>query len=372
MDPPRFVLANTPPPATLTRTHCPYCAFQCGMTIESAPHTNEGDDDSLPLIRADDDFPVNRGQMCIKGFTSGSLLRLASRLTTPLIRDEAGNLMPSSWDEALDLIASRVVAIKEKFGANALGAFGSGALTNEKCYLLGKFVRLALGSPHIDYNGRYCMSSAAAGQNKAFGIDRGMPFPVSDIAQAETVMLWGSNCADTLPPIMQWFDLQRENGGTLIVVDPRRTETARAAALHLQLKPGSDLALANGLLYLAIEEGLLDEPYIAARTTGFDAVRQTVLKYDPARAERLTGVSVGQMRVAIRRLARTSGSMILSGRGPEQQSKGVDTVLALANLMLALGKVGKPFSGFATLTGQGNGQGGASTARRLTSFLDID
>ena len=292
------VLETPSRPATVTRTHCPYCAFQCGMTIQSSAPATEVEVAQPVVIRADEDFPVNRGQMCIKGFTAGGLLGHPGRLTTPLIRDEAGELMPAAWDEALDWIASRVMAIKQAYGAEALGAFGSGALTNEKCYLLGKFVRLAFGSPNIDYNGRYCMSSAAAGQNKAFGVDRGMPFPVSDIAEAETVMLWGSNCADTLPPIMQWFDRQRENGGSLIVVDPRRTETARAARLHLQPRPGSDLALANGLLYLAIEEGLLDEPYIAARTTGFDAVRRTVLQYDPARVERLTTRGVRPARCA--------------------------------------------------------------------------
>ena len=186
------------------------------------------------------------------------------------------------------------------------------------------------------------MSSAAAAQNKAFGIDRGMPFPVEDIARARTVLLWGSNCADTLPPIMQWFDEQRDRGGSLIVVDPRRTETARRAQIHLQLTPGSDLALANGLLYLAIEEGLIDEAFIEARTVGFDEVRRTVLQYHPARTERLTGISVEAMRRAVRLLAAEGGSMLLTGRGPEQQSKGVDSVLAGINLMLALGKVGKP------------------------------
>ncbi len=157
---------------------------------------------------------------------------------------------------------------------------------------------------------------------------------------------------------MQWFVKQQENGGKLIVADPRRTETARSAHLHLQLTPGGDLALTNGLLFLAIEEGLLDEDFIAARTTGFAEVRRVVLNYYPARVERLTGVSVEAMRETVRLLGRPGSAMVLSGRGLEQQSKGVDTVLALINLMLALGKVGKPFSGYGCLTGQGNGQGG--------------
>ncbi len=337
-----------------TRTHCPYCAFQCGMLIRPEDEEEGGP----PEIRPDPDFPVNAGQMCIKGFTAGALLDHPDRLLTPLIRDDSGEFRAASWEEAFDEIAARLIRIKERHGPEALAAFGSGGLTNEKAYLLGKFARLALGTSNIDYNGRYCMGSAAAAQNKAFGLDRGMPFPVADIAEARTVLLWGSNCADTLPPIMQWFDRQAEAGGSLIVVDPRRTETARRARLHLQLTPGSDLALANGLLYLAIEEGLVDEGYVAARTSGFEEARRTALQYHPARVEKQAGVSVEAMRRAVRLLASEGGTMLLSGRGPEQQSKGVDSVLAQINLMLALGKVGKPASGYGCLTGQGNGQGG--------------
>ena len=340
---------------TSTRTHCPYCAFQCGMCIRVDP---EPTGETTSTISPDPAFPVNLGQMCIKGFTAGALLDHPARLKSPLIRQPDGGFREASWEEALDEVAGRLLRIKDAYGAEALAAFGSGGLTNEKAYLLGKFARLALGTPYIDYNGRYCMSSAAAAQSKAFGIDRGLPFPVADIARARTILLWGSNCSDTLPPIMQWFDQQRENGGTLIVADPRRTETARRAQLHLQLIPGSDLALANGLLYLAIEEGLVDESFINARTVGFDDVRRTVLQYHPARIEKLTGISIEAMRRAVRLLASEGGSMLLSGRGPEQQSKGVDSVLAGINLMLALGKVGRPAGGYGCLTGQGNGQGG--------------
>jgi assimilatory nitrate reductase catalytic subunit len=335
-----------------TRTHCPYCAFQCGMavTVQAGPL-------AAIDVRPDDDFPVNRGQMCIKGFTSGTLLDHPDRLKTPLLRGSGGRLVPATWKSALDFIGERLLALRAQHGAASLAAFGSGALTNEKTYLLGKFARVALGTPNIDYNGRYCMSSAAAGQNLAFGVDRGMPFPVEDIAQTRVLVLWGANCADTMPPMMQWVNQQRDRG-TLIVVDPRRTETARAAQIHLQLRPGTDLALASGLLSVAIGDGLLDEAYIGARTSGFAALRQHALTVDPAHVERETGISIELQRRVVRMLATAESSMILSGRGPEQQSKGSDTVIALINLMLALGKVGKPFSGYGCITGQGNGQGG--------------
>ncbi len=344
------VLPHPAPEAT--RTHCPYCAFQCGMLLSPAAPSRT----PAFTVRPDDAFPVNRGQMCTKGFTAAALLDHPERVTSPLVRRD-GRLLPASWDAALDLIAERLLALRAAHGPEALAMFGSGALTNEKAYLLGKFARVALRTPHIDYNGRYCMASAAAGQNRAFGIDRGLPFPVGDIAETKTLLLWGSNVADTMPPLMQWIAAQRAQG-SLIVVDPRRTDTAREATLHLQPTPGTDLLLAIGLLHLAIDEDLIDADYIARRTVGFEAARQAALAVHPAYVERLTGVSIEKQRQAVHLLADVESSMLLSGRGPEQQSKGADTVVAFTNLMLALGKVGRPASGYGCLTGQGNGQGG--------------
>jgi assimilatory nitrate reductase catalytic subunit len=324
-----------------------------------APGDDAWPDGRLRLqVTGDPHFPVNNGQLCIKGWTASELLTHPRRLTTPLVRIAGGELVPASWDAALDAVADGMRRLRAEYGPESVGVFGSGALTNEKAYLLGKFARLALNTPNIDYNGRYCMSSAAAAGNRAFGVDRGLPFPVSDIARAEAVLLVGSNAADTLPPIMQWFGRQKEAGGRLVVADPRRTATARAADLHLPLTPGSDLALANGLLYLALEDRLIDHAYVAERTVGFGAVRRVALTYDPARVERLTGVPAADLRKTVRWLGSATSAMVLTGRGPEQQSKGVDTVLAFINLMLALGKVGKPGSGYGCLTGQGNGQGG--------------
>src|SRR4029079_18158688 len=134
-------------------------------------------------------------------------------------RDRRGAWREATWEEAFDFVAAKMIAIRGRLGANAHGCFVCGALTNEKAYLLGKFARVALGTANIDYNGRFCMSSAAAAQNRAFGIDRGLPFPIADIAGAEVVMLVGANSADTLPPIMQWFEKQRASGGRLIVAD---------------------------------------------------------------------------------------------------------------------------------------------------------
>jgi assimilatory nitrate reductase catalytic subunit len=322
------------------------------------------------------DFPTNRGGLCKKGWTAAELIDAPDRLTTPLIRDRKnGPLRAASWTEALDLIASRLKDAAELFGPNAVGVFGGGGLTNEKAYMLGKFARVGLRTANIDYNGRFCMASAAVAGLRAFGIDRGMPFPMQDIAETDAIFMVGSNPAETLPPIMQYFEMQRDRGGHFIVADPRRTATAKLATLHLQLTPGTDAALANGLLHIAIQRGLIDESFIAERTTDFAKVKRTVARYWPDRVERITGIPASQLEKAADILGNAGTAMLLTGRGPEQQSQGVNNVLAFINLMLALGHSGKAFSGYACMTGQGNGQGGREHGQKsdqLPGYRKLD
>lgn len=348
-------------------THCPYCAFQCGIRVGEAL-------DGL-TIEGDAAFPVNRGRLCVKGWTAAATLRHPERLTRPLVRDGAGRLVPASWDEALGLVAARIEEVQRAHGRDAVGVYGSGALTNEKAYLLGKFARVALRTRSIDYNGRYCMASSAAASVRAFGLDRGLPFPVADIADAEVVLLAGGNIAETMPPLMQYFEAQRARGGNLIVVDPRRTGTADAATLHLAPAPGTDAVLANGLLHLLIGDQRVDRCYIAERTEGFDRVSAAVAGYWPERVERITGVSEQELRVAAAIVGSAKSVMVLTGRGPEQQSQGVANTHAYINLALALGMVGRRNGGYGTLTGQGNGQGGrehGQKADQLPGYRRID
>jgi assimilatory nitrate reductase catalytic subunit len=258
----------------------------------------------------------------------------------------------------LSFVVEGIEENQRRHGADAVGVFGGGGLTNETAYMLGKFARVVLRTKHIDYNGRFCMASAAAAAQRALGIDRGLPFPIDDIAGAEVVLIVGANPAETMPPLMRVFDEQRARGGRLIVADPRRTLTAQAAAVHLPITPGTDAALANGLLHVAIRDKLIDTSFIAERTIGFEAVRQAIAAYWPDRVERICGVESARIVEVARLLALASSSMVLTGRGPEQQTQGVSNVLAFINLMLALGKVGKPSSGWGCFTGQGNGQGG--------------
>ncbi len=326
-------------------------------------------------ITGNNEFPVNKGGMCIKGWTSAATLDHPERLLTPLVRGSDGVLSPATWDEALDLVAGSFKSIQEGYGRDAVGVFGGGSLTNEKTYLMGKFARIALGTSNIDYNGRFCMSSAAAAGIRAFGIDRGLPFPLEDIAQAEVVLLVGSNLAETMPPVMQYFEAQRGNGGHLIVVDPRRSKTAEAATLHLRLTPGSDSVLANGLLHIMIRDGLIDTDYIQNRTEGFNRARSMVASYWPEMVERITGVPEANLVRTAHMLGSAKSAMVFTARGPEQQAQGVNNVLAYINIALALGLVGRPFSGYGCLTGQGNGQGGrehGQKADQLPGYRRID
>ena len=343
-------MAAIAPTATNTATHCPYCAFQCGLLVTESGGVVE--------VAGDAGFPVNRGALCIKGFTAAETLAHPERLTAPLVRTRGGVLARATWDDALDRIAAGIRATQESHGADAVGVFGGGSLTNEKAYLLGKFARVALGTRHIDYNGRFCMSSAAGAAIRALGVDRGLPFPVEDIAEADAILLVGSNPAETMPPLMQYFQAQRANGGSLVVADPRRTLTAKSASLHLRLTPGTDAALANGLLHLLVKHGAIDLGFLAERTEGFEELKGVIATYWPERTEKITGVPEEQLVRAARLLGAARRPMVLTARGSEQQAQGVSNTLAFINLALALGKSGQPFTGFGTITGQGNGQGG--------------
>ncbi|MER6995131.1 molybdopterin-dependent oxidoreductase [Streptomyces sp. NPDC000410] len=369
--------APAPAPA-LVPTHCPYCALQCGMNLRgSGTGTGTGSGDAVEVeVVERSDFPVNRGALCGKGRTAPAVLSSRVRLTGPLVRHPAtGRLEPATWEEALRATAEGLRRTRERYGADAVGVFGGGGLTNEKAYALGKFARVVLGTSQIDYNGRFCMSSAAAAHQRAFGLDRGLPFPLEDIPRTGCVILVGSNLAETMPPALRYLTELKANGGTLIVVDPRRTKTAEQADLHLAPRPGTDLALALGLLHLVVAQGRTDEEFIRERTTGWEEARAAAMAHWPELVERITGVGVPQLRAAVEMFCDATAAMVLTARGPEQQSKGTDTVGAWINLALATGNAGRPLSGYGCLTGQGNGQGGrehGQKADQLPGYRKLD
>jgi assimilatory nitrate reductase catalytic subunit len=252
----------------MTTTHCPYCSLQCGMRLTGrrAPEVSEWAE-----------FPVNRGSLCRKGWTAAGLYAGRERLTTPLVRDRVtGELSPVTWDEALDRIAGRLARRREERGPDSVAVFGGGGLTNEKAYQLGEFARVTLGTSQSDYNGRWCMSAAASAGNRAFGLDRGLPFPLADIEKTDVLVLVGSNLAETMPPAARHLDALRERGGRVVVIDPRRTPTADRADIHVQPVPGADLALALGVLHQLVAADRVDASYIEGRTTGWADVRESV------------------------------------------------------------------------------------------------
>ncbi|MFE5162605.1 molybdopterin oxidoreductase family protein [Streptomyces sp. NPDC056697] len=348
-----------PDPAPVD-THCPYCSLQCGMTLRPLPpDKGTGDGPGGVEVIERTAFPVNRGALCGKGRTAPAVLSSRVRLTEPLVRrPDSGRLEPATWEEALDRIAEGLAATGRAHGRDAVGVFGGGGLTNEKAYALGKFARVVLGTSQIDYNGRFCMSSAAAAHQRAFGLDRGLPFPLADVARTGCVVLVGSNLAETMPPALRYLTELKAAGGRLIVVDPRRTRTAEQADLHLAPRPGTDLALALGLLHLVVAEGRVDEEFVERRTSGWPEARAVAMAHWPELVERITGVPVPELRKAVTMFCDAENAMVLTARGPEQQSKGTDTVGAWINLCLATGRAGRPLSGYGCLTGQGNGQGG--------------
>jgi assimilatory nitrate reductase catalytic subunit len=364
-------------PVREVATHCPYCALQCGMILRQTGRRVTVTPRVWPERPGAEDSARPSEGLCQKGWTAAELLDHPDRLTTPLVRDSRLDpLRPATWDEALARVVTRLRALRGAHGPDSVAVFGGGGLTNEKAYALGKFARVGLGTRLIDYNGRFCMSSAAAAGNRAFGVDRGLPFPLAEVGRAGTLVLVGANVAETMPPFARYLTEQRDRGGIQIVIDPRATPTARAATRHLQPTPGTDLALANGLLHLVITGGRVDADYVAARTAGFDAVRHGVLAgYWPARVERLAGVPVAELVATAEALATAETSIILTARGAEQHAKGVDTVTAWINLALALGLPGRPGSGYGCITGQGNGQGGREHGQKsdqLPGYRHID
>ncbi|MGW6281830.1 molybdopterin oxidoreductase family protein [Kribbella sp. NPDC055071] len=341
---------------TAVPTHCPYCALQCATTLHPV------DRPGAVEVR-----PRGQGGLCRKGWTAADVLTVPDRLTVPLIRDAAGELVETSWDTALDFVAERIKSLQGAHGNDSIAVFGGGGLTNEKAYALGKFARVALKTANVDYNGRFCMSSAAAATNRSFGIDRGLPFPLADLGGAGAVLLVGSNIAETMPPAVAHLRSARDAGG-LLVVDPRRSATvdltADGGGIHLQATPGTDLALVLALTHVVLQEGLGDTAYLQERVDDADLLYRSTASWWPERAERVTGVPAATIRRAARVLAAAApvhggaGAFILTGRGAEQHTKGTDTVTACINLALALGLPGRLGSGYGCITGQGNGQGG--------------
>ncbi|WP_431800853.1 assimilatory nitrate reductase catalytic subunit NasC [Halobacillus andaensis] len=332
-------------------SQCPFCSMQCKMQLLEQQVVSRT---SYKTVGKDN--PTTQGRLCVKGMNAHQHAFHRDRLMQPLLKRN-GEFVPISWSEALEKIKTHFTDIQEEDGLDALSVYGSASLTNEEAYLLGKFARVGLKTKHIDYNGRLCMSSAATGANQSFGVDRGFTNSLQEIPRTRCIMLAGTNIAECQPTIMPYFEQAKENGAYIIAIDPRETATTDIADLHLKNKPGTDVVLASALLKIIIEEDLIDKEFINNRVQGFEEAAHEVSLLDLEECAFATGVPKDQLYQAAITFGQEESGMIFTARGIEQQLDGTEAVRSFINILLATGKIGRPYSGFGAVTGQGNGQG---------------
>ncbi|MEW5864009.1 MAG: molybdopterin-dependent oxidoreductase [Pseudomonadota bacterium] len=329
---------------------CPYCGVGCGVIVET-----EGG--AIAAVRGDPAHPANFGRLCSKGVAlaaSAAPEKRGLRLLAP----EIGGA-PVSWEHALDHLAARFAECIAAHGPDSVGFYLSGQLLTEDYYVFNKLARALVGTNNVDSNSRLCMSSAVAGYKRTLGADA-PPACYEDLEHARCLFIAGSNAAWAHPVLFRRIEAARARNPALkvIVVDPRRTETARFADLHLAIVPGSDVALFNAMLHVILWEGLADSAFIAAHTSGFEAVRDAVREYTPRAAAAACGIGEDEVIAAARLFARAGPTLSLYCQGLNQSASGTDKNVALINLHLATGQIGRPGAGPFSLTGQPNAMGG--------------
>ncbi len=352
-----------------TRSTCPYCGVGCGVLIEHEATQITG-------VRGDPEHPANFGRLCSKGQTLAQTatapVQLHARLHQPMLRrgrDQAR--VAVGWDAALDHAAERFADIIGTHGPDSVGLYLSGQLLTEEYHAFNKIARALIGTNNVDTNSRLCMASAATGYKATLGADA-PPACYDDLALAHTLWVSGANPAWAHPVLVRRIeDARRASTGAhpaqrMVVVDPRHTETAAMADLHLALLPGSDVALCHGLLHLMLWEGWCDEAFIAAHTAGFGALKTRVREFTPAVTAKLTGLKAQDIVQAARWFAGLDGAegeprrptLSLYCQGLNQSRQGTANNAALINLHLACGQIGRPGAGPLSLTGQPNAMGG--------------
>ena len=345
------------------RTTCAYCGVGCGIraTVTS---------DRQVKIEGDTDHPANRGRLCSKGTHLGETVGLEGRLLHPMIGDKR-----VGWDKALDLVARRFKETIAKHGPDSVAFYVSGQLLTEDYYVANKLMKGFIGSGNIDTNSRLCMSSAVAGHIRAFGEDV-VPASYDDLDQADLVVLVGSNTAWCHPIVYQRIMAARAARGTkLVVIDPRRTETCEDADLHLAIRPGSDVALMNGLLAYCRQEGLLDDAFLAAHVAMpgdfWEAIETDSDLWSVAKTCDIAPVDLKQFYDLFAAHPRT---VTLFSQGINQALRGTDQVNAIINVHLATGRIGKPGAAPFSITGQPNAMGGREVgglASTLAAHMDF-
>ncbi|MEW1824302.1 bifunctional nitrate reductase/sulfite reductase flavoprotein subunit alpha [Streptomyces sp. NPDC088196] len=346
----------TKPPTRQVRTVCSYCGVGCGMLLD----VGAGPDGSPTVLRASGDkaHPANRGRLCTKGATTAEMLAAPGRLTGALVRDERGEEpVPTPVADAIAETARRLRRIVDEHGPDAVALYVSGQMSLEAQYLANKLAKGFLRTNQIESNSRLCMASAGAGYKSSLGAD-GPPGSYEDFERADVFLVIGSNMADCHPILFLRMMERVKAGAKLIVVDPRRTATAAKADLFLQIAPGTDLALLNGLLRLLHENGHTDPEFIAAHTEGWEALPAFLADYAPDAVAALTGLAEDDIRTAARLIGEAGEWMSCWTMGLNQSTHGTWNTNALVNLHLATGAICRPGSGPFSLTGQPNAMGG--------------
>ena len=361
-------LSTSVEPDRLVKTHCCFCGQQCGIQLKVR-------DNQVIGFEPWEEFPFNRGMLCPKGVKRYLQGSHPDRLTTALQRDSSSpsGFRSMPYRDAIARVASEIARIQQAHGPAAIAVLGGASLTTEKTYLLGKFARVCLRTPFIDYNGRLCMVSAGAANKKAFGIDR-TTNPWSDMVGTEVIWVAGSNVAECSPITTNYIWQARELGAKVIVQDPRITPVARTCDLYLPVKPGRDAALFAGVLQIMIERDWLDHEFIRDHTVGFEQVAEYCHQWTLARTADVTGVPQRALLQAAEWWGTANSSFLFHARGIEHHSNGVQNALGTINLVLASGRIGRPKSGYGTIVGQANGQGGrehGQKADQLPGWRDI-
>jgi len=346
----------TPPGAHTTRTACSYCGVGCGISVETRPDAGTG----LPVIaRVSGDrlHPTNFGRLCTKGATHADLMHAdEDRLTTALVRRN-GETVSVPTDDATAEAGRRLRAIIDEHGPDAVALYVSGQMTIEAQYLANKLAKGFIRTVHIESNSRLCMASAGTGFKQSLGAD-GPPGSYADFDSADLFFVTGANMADCHPILFLRMADRMAKGAKLIVVDPRRTTTAEKADLFLQIKPGTDLALLNGLLHLLVESGSVDHEFIAAHTEGWETMPAFLADYRPAKVAEITGIPEADIRRAAEMIAEAGEWMSCWTMGLNQSTHGTWNTNAICNLHLATGAICRTGSGPMSLTGQPNAMGG--------------
>jgi assimilatory nitrate reductase catalytic subunit len=335
------------------RTTCPYCGVGCGVLATA-------DNSGGAAISGDPEHPANFGRLCSKGSALGETLGLEDRLLYPMIRCSKGTMERVAWSDALDHVAHRFAHIIARDGPGAVAFYLSGQLLTEDYYVANKLMKGFIGSANVDTNSRLCMASSVAGHRRAFGADT-VPGCYEDLDEADLLVLVGSNAAWCHPVLFQRMLANKlERGARIVVIDPRRTDTAGDADLFLGLKPGTDTALFSGLLVQLADTGALDHDYIERHTSGFqDALaRARSIAGSVAATALATGLSEGDVADFFQMYRNTPRVVTMYSQGVNQSAQGTDKVNAIINCHLATGRIGKPGASPFSLTGQPNAMGG--------------